>query len=51
MLSLWNLSKIEIIPGGGATLYGSGSVGGVVSISTNSNVTKDNFYGLKLWFL
>ena len=38
------IRKIEIIPGGGATLYGSGSVGGVVSISTNSNVTKDNFF-------
>jgi len=38
------IKKIEIIPGGGATLYGSGSVGGVVSISTNSNVTKDNFF-------
>ena len=39
-----SIKKIEIIPGGGATLYGSGSVGGVVSISTNSNVTKDNFF-------
>ena len=39
-----SIRKIEIIPGGGATLYGSGSVGGVVSISTNSNVTKDNFF-------
>ncbi len=38
------IRKIEIIPGGGATLYGSGSVGGVVSISTNSNVTRDNFF-------
>ena len=38
------IKKIEIIPGGGATLYGSGSVGGVVSISTNSNVTRDNFF-------
>lgn len=38
------VKKIEIIPGGGATLYGSGSVGGVVSISTNSNVTKNNFF-------
>ena len=38
------IKKIEIIPGGGATLYGSGSVGGVVNISTNSNVTKDNFF-------
>lgn len=39
-----SVKKIEIIPGGGATLYGSGSVGGVVSISTNSNVTKNNFF-------
>ena len=39
-----SIKKIEIIPGGGATLYGSASVGGVVSISTNSNVTKDNFF-------
>ena len=39
-----SIKKIEIIPGGGATLYGSGSVVGVVSISTNSNVTKDNFF-------
>ena len=38
------VKKIEIIPGGGATLYGSGSVGGVVSITTNSNVTKNNFF-------
>lgn len=39
-----SIKKIEIIPGGGATLYGSGSVGGVVSISTNSNATKNNFF-------
>ena len=39
-----SIKKIEIIPGGGATLHGSGSVGGVVSISTNSNVTRDNFF-------
>ncbi|WP_338974555.1 TonB-dependent receptor [Fusobacterium vincentii] len=39
-----SIKKIEIIPGGGATLYGSGSVGGVISISTNSNVTRDNFF-------
>ncbi|MBS9775556.1 MAG: TonB-dependent receptor [Fusobacterium sp.] len=39
-----SIKKIEIIPGGGATLYGSGSVGGVVSITTNSNATKNNFF-------
>lgn len=39
-----SVKKIEIIPGGGVTLYGSGSVGGVVSITTNSNATKNNFF-------
>ncbi|PID78311.1 MAG: hemin receptor [Deltaproteobacteria bacterium] len=39
-----SIKKIDIIPGGGATLYGSGSVGGVVNIVTNSNATKDNFF-------
>lgn len=39
-----SVKKIEIIPGGGATLYGSGSVGGVVNVVTNSNATKDNFF-------
>lgn len=39
-----SIKKIDIIPGGGATLYGSGSVGGVVNIITNSNATKDNFF-------
>lgn len=39
-----SISKIEIIPGGGATLYGSGSVGGVINIQTNSNATKNNFF-------
>lgn len=38
-----SIRKIEIIPGGGATLYGSGTVGGVINISTNSNATKNNF--------
>lgn len=51
-----SISKIEIIPGGGATLYGSGSVGGVINIETNSNVTKNNFfmdmkYGYEIWIL
>ena len=43
------IKKIEVIPGGGATLYGSGSVGGVINIVTNSNVTKD--MSLKITFL
>lgn len=38
------IRKIEIIPGGGSTLYGSGSMGGVISISTNSNATKNNYF-------
>ncbi len=39
-----SIKKIEVIPGGGATLYGSGSVGGVINIITNSNATKNNFF-------
>lgn len=39
-----SIKKIDIIPGGGAILYGSGSVGGVINIITNSNVTKNNFF-------
>ncbi len=30
-----HIEKIEIIPGGGAIIYGSGSVGGIVNITTN----------------
>ena len=30
-----NIEKIEIIPGGGSVLYGSGTVGGVINITTN----------------
>ncbi len=39
-----SIKKIDIIPGGGVTLYGSGSVGGVINIVTNSNATRDNFF-------
>lgn len=35
------IEKIEIISGGGATLYGSGTTGGVVNIITKSNARKD----------
>ena len=35
------IEKIEIIPGGGATLYGSGTTGGVVNIITKSNARKN----------
>ena len=35
------IEKIEIIPGGGSTLYGSGTTGGVVNIITKSNARKD----------
>ncbi|MDB1145329.1 MAG: TonB-dependent receptor [Alcaligenaceae bacterium] len=30
-----NIEKIEIVPSGGSVVYGSGSVGGVVNITTN----------------
>lgn len=39
-----SIKKIEVIPGGGVTLYGSGTIGGVVNIETNSNAAKNNFF-------
>ena len=39
-----SIEKIEIIPGGGATLYGSGTIGGVINIVTNSSVKENNFF-------
>lgn len=38
-----SIEKIEIIPGGGATLYGSGTTGGVVNIITTADTRKDFF--------
>ena len=38
-----SIEKIEIIPGGGATLYGSGTTGGVVNIITIADTRKDFF--------
>lgn len=37
-----SIERIEIIPGGGAVLYGSGTTGGVVNIITKSNI-RENF--------
>ena len=37
MLNLNNVEKIEIVEGGMSTLYGSGSIGGVVNIITKNN--------------
>ncbi|SQC98457.1 Enterobactin outer-membrane receptor [Fusobacterium necrophorum subsp. necrophorum] len=30
-----NIERIEIIPGGGSIIYGSGTAGGVINITTN----------------
>lgn len=38
-----SIEKIEVIPGGGATLYGSGTTGGVVNIITIADTRKDFF--------
>ena len=35
------LERIEIIPGGGSVLYGSGTAGGVINITTNLRSMKD----------
>lgn len=34
------IEKIEIVPGGGSVLYGSGAVGGVINITTNLRDSK-----------
>ena len=36
-----SIERLEIIPGGGAVLYGSGTTGGVVNIITKSNAGKN----------
>ena len=43
-LPLDAIEKIEVIPGGGAVLYGDTAIGGVVNILTKSAENKD-FYG------
>ena len=43
-LPLESISKIEVIPGGGAVLYGDKAIGGVVNIVSKSAMDK-NFYG------
>lgn len=30
-----NIERIEVIPGGGSIIYGSGTAGGVINITTN----------------
>ena len=51
MIGISNIEKIEVIEGAMSTLYGSGSIGGVVNIITkvnkepywlNANVQYDN---------
>ncbi len=40
-LSVENVERIEIIPGGGAVLYGDGAVGGIVNIITKTNASNE----------
>lgn len=44
-----SIEKIEIIPGGGATLYGSGTTGGVVNIITLAD-SRNNFFSADFKF-
>ena len=43
-LPIESISKIEVIPGGGAVLYGDKAIGGIVNILTKSAMDKP-FYG------
>ncbi|MDE5603009.1 MAG: TonB-dependent receptor [Helicobacter sp.] len=45
-INLWNVERIEIIPGGGAVLYGNGTRGGVINIITKKS--KQNSFGVAL---
>ncbi|MFY9718487.1 MAG: TonB-dependent receptor [Candidatus Cybelea sp.] len=36
------IDRIEVVEGGGSTLYGSGSIGGVINIITAASVTRSN---------
>lgn len=40
LMSLYDIERIEIIPGGGSVLYGSGTTGGVINIITKQNFKK-----------
>lgn len=37
-----NIERIEVLPGGGSVLYGSGTSGGVVNIITKRNWKNSN---------
>ncbi len=40
-ISVENVERIEVIPGGGAVLYGDGAVGGIVNIITKTNASTE----------
>lgn len=42
-IAIENIERIEIVPGGGAVVYGSGTAGGVINI-----ITKNNFGASKI---
>ncbi|WP_319371247.1 TonB-dependent receptor [uncultured Ilyobacter sp.] len=42
-IDIENVEKIEVIPGGGAVIYGDGAVGGVVNIVTRTAASKDGY--------
>ena len=48
-IPLSSIEKIEILPGGGATLYGSGTTGGVVNSITLAD-SRNNFFSADFKF-
>lgn len=42
-IDIQNVEKIEVIPGGGAVLYGDGAVGGVINIITKTATTSEGY--------
>lgn len=44
-IDITNVDRIEVISGGGAVLYGSGTAGGVINIITKKNLENSKFSG------
>lgn len=42
-ISIENIERIEVIPGGGSVLYGDGAVGGVINIITKTAATSEGY--------
>ncbi|WP_319371246.1 TonB-dependent receptor [uncultured Ilyobacter sp.] len=42
-ISIENIERIEVIPGGGSVMYGDGVIGGVINIITRTSATSEGY--------